>query len=97
MANEIDILTVRVGEPLKQEKIANTLEAFQALVGGYIEVVHTSVPGLVLVCNEEGMLNELPFNRGLQGDWFIVRTEGDDFASVLSNDLEQIKALSGWR
>lgn len=45
-------------------EIANTLEALQAAVGGYIEVV-TLGDGLAAIVNEECKLYDLPFNRGL--------------------------------
>ena len=41
-----------------------TLELLQRLVVGYIEVVHPDgfPQDVVLICNEEGKLRELPFN-----------------------------------
>lgn len=41
-----------------------TLELLQRLVGGYIEVVHPdgAPDDVVMVCNEEGKIKELPFN-----------------------------------
>ncbi len=41
--------------------IDNTLEAFQKNVGGYIETV-TLTEELVIVCNEEGRIQSLPYN-----------------------------------
>ena len=50
-----------------------TLELLQRLVGGYIEVVHPDgfPQDVVLICNEEGKLRDLPFNFYL-GDTPIV-------------------------
>ena len=42
--------------------VPNTLEAFQAAVGGYIEVVGLDA-NAALVCNKEGKLTGLPANR----------------------------------
>ena len=39
-----------------------TLEECQAYVGGYIEILRTRTPGELLVINEEGALDELPYN-----------------------------------
>lgn len=41
-----------------------TLKLLQRLVGGYIEVVHPDgfPQDVVLICNEEGKLRDLPFN-----------------------------------
>lgn len=44
--------------------IDNTLEALQEAVGGLIETV-TVTEKIVIVCNEEGKLNNLPKNREL--------------------------------
>lgn len=39
-----------------------SLEELQAVVGGYIEIV--ALPkGMLLVCNEEGRLHQLPLNQ----------------------------------
>jgi len=44
--------------------IDNTLEALQEAVGGYIETVRITEK-IVIVCNEEGKLKNLPKNREL--------------------------------
>ena len=41
--------------------IPNTLKALQETVGGYIETV-TLDNGVVLICNEEGKLRDMPYN-----------------------------------
>lgn len=38
------------------------LTALQGIVGGYIEIVRTRIPGVILVINEEGLLMDLPLN-----------------------------------
>jgi len=38
------------------------LNTLQGIVGGYIEIVHTRIPGVILVINEEGLLKDLPLN-----------------------------------
>lgn len=48
----------------------NTLEAFQQAVGGYIETV-TICEDLVLICNEEGRLRNLPENGWICGVHFV--------------------------
>lgn len=74
------------------EIIPNTLQAMQHIVGGYIETV-TRPDGLIIVCNEEGRLQNLPVNRFMPnfvGTIFIVRSEGEDFASITDNDIEEL-------
>ena len=47
--------------------IDNTLEAFQKNVGGYIETV-TLTEELMIVCNEEGRIQSLPYNCTVMND-----------------------------
>lgn len=87
MAKRIKVLIVEPGQQPRAEMIANTLEAMQAVVGGYIEVVRIGVSPLVIVCNEEGKLLGLPEDRPfandvIRGTFFIVDTDGDEFASL---------------
>ena len=49
----------------EEATIPNTLEALQEAVGGYIETV-TLDNGLVLICNEEGKLRDMPYNFTLR-------------------------------
>lgn len=63
----------------------NSLAAFQNAVGGYIESV-TVTSDLVILCNEEGHINGIPFNvKFLNWDFYgpilLVGTSGEDFAS----------------
>ena len=58
------VLKINPGKPPIPADIDNTLEALQEAVGGYIETIHIN-DRLVLVCNEEGKLRQLPKNREL--------------------------------
>jgi len=64
--------------------ISDSLENFQKFVGGYIEAVTIS-DDLVIICNEEGRLQGLPYNCTVlgipfYGDILFVSTDGDEFA-----------------
>ena len=74
------------GEPWELVEIENTLEALQAEVGGYIEVV-TICDNLVLVLNEEGAINGSRFNfrwghHQLFGTLLFCGVDGDEFTDV---------------
>lgn len=77
-------------EPLVVE-VDNGLRAMQAEVGGLIEIV--PVEGLDLVCNEEGLLLSLPYNRTMgghriHGDFILCRHDDDGEAvSVTDADI----------
>lgn len=86
---EKQILVV-IKEPGKSPRVEplfeNTLEAFQKAVGGYIETV-TICTDLVLICNEEGRLQKLPYNVTAFGVDFVgtvlaVGVKGEEFASL---------------
>jgi hypothetical protein len=87
--------------------ISNDLENFQRYVGGYIETVslfkeEKGHPGVVLICNEEGIPKGLPYNCRIAGipifgDFVIVGTKGDEFCDVpvsarfINGFIEEIK------
>ncbi len=86
----ISVLKIEPGAVPKVVVMPNTLEAFQAAVGGYIEAV-TLDANSVLVCNEEGKLNGLPANRQVGGDiiagtFLIVGADDGDFCSLSDAD-----------
>lgn len=66
------------GERPRVTLVADTLEAMQSIVGGYIEIVGFT-EGNVIVCNEEGRLLGLPENAlGLRGTFIVLgRGSGD--------------------
>ena len=89
------------GEDPKIEPLfENTLEAFQTAVGGHIESV-TLFSDLVLICNEEGRLRELPYNTTICGCPFYgpvlaVGVYGPDFVSVKGSNIPFVlNLLSG--
>ena len=53
----------------KEVEIDNTLEAKQELVGGWIECAYLpNDDSVVLICNEEGKINNMPLNRDIGHD-----------------------------
>ena len=82
----ISALVKRPGEPPRHVNVSNSLEAFQKNVGGYIETV-TLARDLVIICNEEGLLLDLPYNCTIRGVDFVgpilmVGVKGDEFADL---------------
>ncbi len=74
----------------------NSLEMLQQTVGGYIEKV-TLAPDLVIICNEEGRILNLPYNCSICGmDFYgtIIFTgiAGDDFTDI-PHDLTWLKRM----
>ena len=81
MQRKIKVLVVEPNELPREEMIENTLKAKQELVGGDIEYVSRDYySDVIFICNEEGKLRGLPFNRDIgqhiiAGPFIIV---GDD-------------------
>lgn len=86
-------------EPRVEPLFDNTLEAFQTAVGGYIETV-TIANDLVLICNEEGRLLQLPQNRKICGIDFYgtiiaVGRKGEEFCSVRGSYIPFVLNMLG--
>ena len=85
--NQILVIIKEPGQAPRVEPLfENDLKAFQTVVGGYIETV-TVATDLVIICNEEGRLKGLPWNRTAFGVDFVgtivvAGIKGDEFASV---------------
>ena len=59
-------MRILIVEPDRHSRIAeipHTLKAMQQTVGGYIEITYPWSDPIALVCDEEGLLKQLPFNR----------------------------------
>ena len=102
----IKVLFIEPLEAPKVIEIEDTLEAKQKLVDGWIEMVcpPNHKDDAVLICNEEGKLLNLPWNRPLTmengkmydvicGSFLVVRApeDSDGFESLTD---EQIKRYS---
>lgn len=70
---EIKVFVKEPGKAPEARTVPNTLEAFQRIVGGYIETF-TVATDLLIVCNEEGRLLGLPYNFTIPGGVDFVGT-----------------------
>lgn len=98
--NKIKILYVEPKKIPVEMEIDNTLEEKQRLVGdGYIECVYLpNDKDVVLICNEEGKINGMPFNRDIgydiiAGPFLIVGDdyENGDFKSLTEEQILKYK------
>ena len=96
--SKLKVLAVKAGEFPESVLMDNKLEVFQKFVGGYIEVLpwHDAL----IVCNDEGKLQNLPMNRPLVheneildvicGDFFVVSDDEEgNFDDLPENQLEK--------
>lgn len=83
---EIKIIVKEPGKRSEMRIVENSLESMQKLVGGYIETV-TLLEDLVLICNEEGKINDSPFNCNILGESFFgtlvfAGVDGEEFSDI---------------
>ena len=62
------VLKIEPGKKPEAVEIGSGLEKMQQVVGGHIQVLYPFDDPVALVCNEEGKLLGLPFNRALRDD-----------------------------
>ena len=99
------ILKVAPEEQPKELEIDNNLESMQSVVGGMIQAIYPFEDTVALICNEEGKLLNLPYNRALRtpdtnqiydivcGTFFLCNApaESDTFTSLTKEQLERYK------
>lgn len=69
-------------------------KGFQEIVGGDVEAV-TIENGIVMLVNEEGKLEGLPYNFTMSGDTIVgdvvfVGAKGSEFVSLRSDQIEYV-------
>jgi hypothetical protein len=101
---KIRALVYEPGKYGRVEYITNDLETKQKLVGGYIEAVPLFLEQkgnrtLDIVCNEEGRLTELPFNRtiwngrsSIMGTFLVMAANNKtgEFESLSESELDLV-------
>ena len=97
----MNVLVVEPGYLPYEKEIkdgADHLEQMQAIVGGLIEPIYPYHEEVAIVCNEEGLINGLPFNRsvpggygGVFGTFFICGLGEEDFCSLPPDLTERFK------
>lgn len=87
------VIMVNPGEYAAKVEIGNDLKDMQAAVGGYIQAIYPFDDPVAIVCNEEGKVNNMPFNRVLYnedlepydvicGPFFICGLTEDNFGDI---------------
>lgn len=93
-------MNVLVVEPgyLPYEKEINGLSEMQATVGGFIEAIYPYEEPVAIVCNEEGLINGLPFNRSVEGGYggvfgtfFVCGLPEDSFCSLSPEQMKHYR------
>lgn len=99
----MEVLYKKPGEAPVVLQIHSSLSELQELVGGYIEIVKLG-EDIAIICNEEGKLKGLEANFYVEaiddiivGPAVFCRIEGEELASIGSNDSKWICHRLGWR
>lgn len=95
------VIHCRVGEKPEFVEVDGTLEAFQRLVGGYIQEVPRPFGTrhrIIVLANEEGRLRGLPVNRTvfgseLVGNLVVTAAADAEFVTLSDDDLKVVEQL----
>ena len=101
--SEITVVACYPGQSATVIRIQNTLEAKQAFVGGYIQVVYP-FDDVAIVCNENGKVNGMDPCRALfdesgdiydiiVGPFLICGLDDEGFISLTKEQQEQYLAM----
>lgn len=85
-------------ETLPYEKEINGLEEMQATVGGLIDAIYPWEDRAAIVCNDEALLLDMPFNRSVEGGYggvfgtfFVCGLGKEDFCSLTPEQMKVYK------
>lgn len=93
----MNVLVVQPGKSPKEMVIDGSLKSMQHIVGGLIEPAYTRDDSVVFVCNDEGIINGMPFNREIEkgqfifGPFFICGNGEEEFASLTEEQMDKYK------
>lgn len=99
--NSLRVMVVEPGKDPYEKYLRGNLESMQEIVGGHIETTRDkSLPGMVLVVNEEGKIKDLPINRGTHcdiicGTFFVCGNGRDNFRNLTDKEIEMIMQVYG--
>lgn len=93
------VLAVQPGEKPVILELEGTLKSMQNFVGGTIQAIYPFEDAVAIVCNDEGKLNGMKYNRALRneagevidilcGPFFICGLGDEDFTSLTEEQLE---------
>ncbi len=84
------------------EKEINGWKEMQAAVGGLFQAIYPYEEQVAIVCNEEGLINGMEFNRsvpggygGVFGPFFVCGLAEDSFSSLTPKQIEVYKKAFG--
>ena len=91
------ILVIEPGKHPYEKEISGTLKEMQEIVGGPIQAIYPFRDKVGVVCNDEGLLLRMPFNRKVDEDCYIFGTffvcglGVEDFTSLPEKLMEKYR------
>ncbi|MGI6449682.1 MAG: DUF3846 domain-containing protein [Desulfitobacteriia bacterium] len=94
----ITVLLCRPGEKPELFQISNDVQVIEEFLDGPLGVIEMDDDGICLLFNDLGHKKALDLNRVIQGDpifglCFFCRKEGDRFASLKEEEIQELKYL----
>ena len=94
------VVLVEPGKEARLAEIGEDLRSMQKTVGGLIQAVYPYEDAVALICNDEGKLMGLPFNRALRdedgqiydmvaGTFFVCGLTEDNFCGLTEQQAEK--------
>ena len=89
------IVLVEPGKAARSAEIKEGLHSMQEIVDGPIQALYPWDDPVAVICNDEGKIDQLPLNRGLEdydiitGTFFICGIQGENFSSLTDQYLEK--------
>lgn len=91
------ILVVEPGKHPYEKEIEGTLKEMQKIVGGRIQALYPFRDEVGVVCNDDGISLQMPFNRKIDeecyifGTFFLCGLGLEDFTSLPENLMEKYR------
>ena len=80
-----------------EKEISGALKEMQKIVGGRIQAIYPFRDKVGIICNDEGLMLRMPFNRKVDedccifGTFFVCGLGAEDFTSLPENLMEKYR------
>ena len=91
------ILIVEPGKHPYEKEISGALKEMQKIVGGRIQAIYPFRDKVGIICNDEGLMLRMPFNRKVDedccifGTFFVCGLGAEDFTSLPEKLMEKYR------
>lgn len=87
----VRVVYFRYGKKPEVGNMKNSVEGMRIAIGrGYVQILKIGIENMVILCDEDGLMKQLHYNRGLRGDWLIVGTKGEEFVSLTDQQVKWV-------